>query len=70
MKRLDNRCNCHDACSIAKDLVLAFEGKEESSQSKLGELVPAETQVYSRHIDKCFGLAVSDQKQLAQSGKW
>ncbi len=59
MNRLDNRCNCYDACSIAKYLVLAFEGKEESSQSKLSELVPAKTQVYSRHIDWCFGLAVS-----------
>ena len=54
---------------MAKDLVWAFEGKEESSQSNLGELVPAEIQVCSRHIDLCFALVVSDQKQLAQSGR-
>jgi len=34
-----------------KDLALAFEGKEKSSHSNLGELVPAESQVYSRHTE-------------------
>ena len=33
--------NESDACSVAKDLVLAFEGKAELSHGNLGELMPA-----------------------------